>query len=242
MLLSDLMAERGWEADDVVAILSDNGVISTKGKSIGANGVKMVVGRKMQVPAQWADALGVEYEASPRTPDGEGVAATPGGPESPSSGRRETPPKRPDEARIEVVNADGAKKRIAWAYKFVGSGLAAGSGSPGVAHVWADQSDGLAQMWLDAAKDSPWAAKVVTAASAGGPMGELVAAHVYLAGASAYVLGAGIPGGDAVFAKYSKYRPAQPIAAANGSGPEAKPEPEPATDPAAAGTVVDAPS
>lgn len=232
MLLSDLMAERGWSRGDVVAKLSEQGVTIVRGANAGRplteDDVKRRVGT--EVPGPWRSALGVED--SPQTPDGEGAAA-PGSTEAPSSGRRETPPKRPTEARIEIVDEHGAKKRIAWAYKFVGSGLAAGSGSPGVAHVWADQSDGLAQMWLDAAKDNPWAAKVVTAASAGGPMGELVAAHVYLAGASAYVLGAGIPGGDAVFSKYSKYRPvvARPPVDANGSEPAQEPAAPPADPP-----------
>ncbi len=52
---------------------------------------------------------------------------------------------------------------------------------------------------------------------AGGPMGDLAAGHLYLAGATLYVLGAGIPGGDAIFSKYSRWRPvARPAAEQNG--------------------------
>jgi hypothetical protein len=225
MLLSELLADRGLKAADVAAQLAEHGIAVTSGPREGqpftANDVSRRVSR--EVPKSWREALGVEASTLPRVEGG----GAPGGSETQtSSSRRETPPKRPAEAQIEVVDAAGAKKRIAWAYKFVGTGLAAGSGSPGVAHVWADPSDGLAQMWLDAA------ARVVTAASAGGPMGELVAAHVYLAGASAYVLGAGIPGGDAVFAKYSKYRPTvHPTVAANGAAPPPPPAPEAPAEP-----------
>lgn len=236
MLLSELMAERGWFAEDVVAILGERGVISGKGKSIGVNGVKMVVGRKMDVPPTWATALGVE--ASPHTPGGEDGGAPAGSSESQSSRRQEQPPKRPEEAAIAVVEA-GAAKRIAGAYKFAGAALAAGSGSQGVAHVWGDQSDRIAELWLEAAKENVWAARFVNMMQSGGPMGDLAAGHLYLAGATLYVLGAGIPGGDAVFAKYSKFRPVtQPPAGANGSA--AAPTEPAAADPAE-GAVVDAP-
>jgi hypothetical protein len=247
MLLSELIAERNLSPEDVTSILVEQGVTITRGDRKGDPVNLSDVTRRLQgeVPRPWRQALGVakNQQTSPTTPgEGGGTTAAPGDDEPASSRRRETPPKRPSEAAIEVVDSAGAKKRIAWAYKFVGSGLAAGSGSAGVAHVWADQADGLAQMWLDAAKENPWAAKVVGAASAGGPMGELVAAHVYLAGASAYVLGAGIPGGDAVFAKYSKYRPpvvVGPKPAANGTKPQQ--EAEPAAAEPAAGAVADAP-
>lgn len=220
MLLSELMDERGWSADDVAARLAEHEVTFRRGARAGEQVDAEYIGRRgsSPVPKIWSDALGVAYEeASPTNPGGAGAAPDD---QAASKGRREQAPKRPKEAAIQVVEA-GAGKRIAGAYKFAGAALAAGSGSQGVAIVWSDQSDAIADLWLEAAKENPWAARFVNMMQAGGVTGDLAAAHLYLAGATLYVLGAGIPGGDAIFAKYSAHRPVVKPPAARPAGPAA---------------------
>lgn len=247
MLLSELMAERGWTVEDVAARLSEHEVTFRRGSRAGEPVDAEYIAKRgsSQVPKVWSDALGVAYEeASPLPgPTAGDAGAAPGG-STASKGRREQAPKRPAEAAIQVVEA-GAGKRIAGAYKFAGAALAAGSGSQGVAVVWSDQSDPIADLWLEAAKENPWAARFVNMMQAGGVTGDLAAAHLYLAGATLYVLGAGIPGGDAIFAKYSSHRPTVkpaarpgPPAGANGSAAASD---EPATEPSAEGAVVNNP-
>jgi hypothetical protein len=224
------MDERGLSADDVASLLSERGVTVTQGANAGDPITADRVSRRRgaDVPVGWREALGLEAP-DPRPGDGDAAAG--------GSGRREQPPKRPSEAAVQVLNEPGAAKRIAGAYRFAGAALAAGSGSQGVAHVWDDSADKIAELWLQAAQENPWAARFVNVMQAGGPMGDLAAGHLYLAGATLYVLGAGIPGGDAIFAKYSRHRPvARPPAKSNGA--REAPESEPVvTDAAAAGDV-----
>lgn len=232
-LLRDLMAERGLSEEEVASLLNERGVTirkgARKGDSISEEDVKRRSGAD-RIPREWAAALELEMPASaPAGGDGDG------GPSSDGLGRRrrdESAPKRPREAPV-VIEA-GAQKRIAGAYKFAGAALAAGSRSDGVAAVWSDSSDKIAELWIAAAQENPWAARFVNMMSAGGPMGDLAAGHLYLAGATLYVLGAGIPGGDAIFAKYSRYRPVDVRPSANGSEPAAAAPVQPAE-----GAVVD---
>lgn len=238
MNLGEILEERGLTNEDAAALLNEHGVTITfgkrKGEPIRAEDVKRRVGKPVSRP--WRSAFGIDEISEPspaQTPGSEQVP--PGGEPDGQAGRREAPPRRPREARIEIIEP-GARKRIAGAYKFAGAALAAGAGSNGVAEVWADQADPIAELWIAAAADNPWAARFVNMMSAGGAGGDLAAAHLYLVGATFYVLGAGIPGGDAIFAKYSRHRPPErPVAAA-------EPEPEPERDgaqAAATGAVVD---
>jgi hypothetical protein len=234
MLLRELMDERGLSSADVAALLEEHGVTLTQGERAGEPFRPIDVGRRVsrEVPRGWLSALGLESPAPTGNERADGDA-----PDAPSQGRRrERAPKRPAEAAITIVEP-GAAKRIAGAYRFAGAALAAGSGSQGVAHVWDDSADKIAELWLQAAQENPWAARFVTLMQAGGPMGDLAAGHLYLAGATLYVLGAGIPGGDAIFAKYSRFRPVvRPRSEENGRAET--PEPEAAAD-AAESPVVD---
>lgn len=213
MLLRDLLEQRGWTNADVAEQLNQAGLtINSKDdgpRPITADDVSRRSNRP--VARSWRGPLDVPDTPSP--PVGDGAPQSGGG-------SSESPPTAPPGAKIQpvpVVDRAGAKKRIAWAYSFVGTGLAAGSGYEGIAHVWSDTAPSLAEAWLAAAAENPWAARVVSAAEAGGPVGELVGMHVYLLGATAYVAGAAIPGGDSIFAKYSRHRHI----------PAVRPEPEP---------------
>lgn len=230
MNLYELMEERNLSNEDVAAILAERGVTIERGHNAGQPITPDRVGRRRTapIPRGWREALGLE---DPAPPAGDDDGKAPGG--GGKGRRREQPPSRPREAAIRVVEA-GASKRIAGAYRFAGAALAAGSGSQGVAHVWDDSADKIAELWLQAAQDNPWAARFVNMMQAGGPMGDLAAGHLYLAGATLYVLGMGIPGGDAIFAKYSRHRPvARPPAQENGASAPA-PEPD-VVDASAAG-------
>jgi hypothetical protein len=220
MLLSDLLTDRGWTEEEVVAKLAEHEVTFRRGDKKGQPiGLDYVQKRgSSEIPKVWFGALGVLEDPAD---DGDQAGGT-------NKGRRsERPPVAPaGTIPVLIVDNAGAKKRIAGAYKFVGAALAQGAQSPGVAEVWKDSADPIAELWLEAAKENPWAARFVNMMQAGGVTGDLAAAHLYLLGASAYVLGYTIPAGDAVFAKYSRYRPVvyvQPAgepagASENGSG------------------------
>lgn len=236
MNFGDFLDERGISNEEAAALLGEHGIVLTAGARVGEAVTEKDIARRRRqgrpMPKIWQRAFGVE-DSEPITPE-------PGSDEPPSAGtdgqraRREAPPRRPREARIEIVEP-GARKRIAGAYKFAGAALAAGAGSNGVAEVWADQADPIAELWIAAAQDNPWAARFVNMMSAGGAGGDLAAAHLYLVGATFYVLGAGIPGGDAIFAKYSRHRPPavpKPEPKQNGTQPDGDAAP-------AEGAVVD---
>ena len=250
MRIGEYLRSRNVDADTVAARLAEHGVVGAgknDGRPITADAIVKRAKNGDVVPKSWYTALGLDppvmgKPGRPRKNAAAGDRDHDG--DEPSSGRRETPPQRPDEAAIAILDSAGARKRISGAYKFAGAALAAGSGSQGVAHVWGDQSDRIADLWLEAAQDNPWAARFVNVMQAGGPMGDLAAGHLYLVGATLYVLGAGIPGGDAIFAKYSRYRP--PVrpgpgqaAAANGAAGDQTPTADAGAEPAAAGAVAD---
>lgn len=227
MALREDLKARGLSYQDAAALLTESGLtIRDSRTGLDRPVTQQDIARRSTRPLskRWADALGIDHTAAPPGSPGTG-GDNPG--DDALTGAGESPPKPPPNARFEhpipFVDKAGAKQRIAWAYTFIGTGLAAGSGYEGIGHVWKDQSDTLAAAWIKAAEESPWAARVVTAAEAGGPVGELVGVHVYLLAATAYVAGAAIPAGDALWPKYTKYRPVvQPREQAptpNGDGP-----------------------
>ncbi len=231
MFLSELKESEGLSNETIAERLNAAGLTvrrgERKGEPITADDVKRKGDR---IPFDWVPVLGVE-RVDPFERAAENAGATETGAEGEPRRRRrrtEGTPQRPPGAPVEVVIEAGAQKRIAGAYKMVGAALATGSGSPGIAHVFADQSDMIARLWIDAAADNPYAARFVQMMSAGGPMGDLVAGHLYLAGACFYVFGAAIPGGDAIFPKYSRYRRAVIVS-----------EPEPTAPAADNGAPVD---
>jgi hypothetical protein len=213
LLLADFLDERGWSNEDAAVMLAQAGVVASSGNPIGAKTVNTM--RTRDVPKRWAAALGVELELERDEPGGPGEAAT----DSAGSRPPERSPLPPDGARFVVE--PGARKRIAGIYRFAGAALATGAQSPGIAHVWGDQADPIAELWIQAAEENPWARRFVDLVSAGGVAGDLAAAHLYLAGATLYVIGAAIPGGDAIFAKYGRYRV---VVAEQPAEPEPQPE------------------
>lgn len=247
MLVSDLLEHTTPEA--LAERLAAAGVRTAHGKEPSPHGIRSR--RNGPIPSAWVEALPeLVLEVGDTPPTSLPPASERGDDENAGDGKRRresTPPRRPAGAKVTLPAVEpGAAKRIAGAYKFVGAALAAGvgpeQGGEGVAAVFTDQSDTIAKLWVEAAAENPWAARFVNLMNTGGTGGELVGAHVYLLGATFYVLGAGIPGGDSIFAKYSRYRP-RPAAPAAPPAAEPEPEPEPVVPGAAAaaapGAVVD---
>lgn len=231
MLLRDLQAERGLSNEEVASILAEQGVTLRRGPNKGEPITAEAISKRgsSDIPKPWRQALGVTEDSAVSSGD-DGS----GGDGSGGRRRRETSPARPAGAAI-VIEA-GAKDRIAGAYRFVGGMLGTGVAQTrglqtgnGVAAVWTDSADKIAECWIKAAETNAWAARFVNAMSAGGPMGDLAGVHLYLAGGTAYVLGAGLP--DAVFAKYSRYRTVEHDTSRNGSERPAEASVEPAPDP-----------
>jgi hypothetical protein len=218
-LLREFLADNNLTPRQLADHLAAKGVRTKRGTPVTAKLISGYSSQYIQVPQTWWDALdGVRLD-EPVWSD----------PDSEEEQRRETPPRRPQEAKITLPEVTGGgKKRIAGAYKFAGAALAAGSGCEGVAIVWGDQSDAIADLWIQAAEDNPWAARFVNVMQAGGTVGDLAAAHLYMIGATLYVLGAGIPGGDAIWPKYTKHRivTVRPQSDVSGNGAGLQPEEE----------------
>lgn len=218
-LVRDFLSQNNLTPKQLSDLLTQRGVKTKRGKPVTANLISGYSSKFLFVPQYWIDALeGESFDMSSSEPEWSD-------PDSPEDQRREQPPRRPAEAKVTLPQVTGgAKKRISGAYKFAGAALAAGSGNEGVAVVWGDQSDAIADLWCQAAEESPWAAKFVNVMQAGGTVGDLAAAHLYMIGATLYVLGAGIPGGDAIWPKYQKHRiVTQPAAEPSTNGAAAEP-------------------
>lgn len=224
MLIRDVMAERGWDEDEFAAILAQNEITVSrgekKGETISADDLRQRVSRGQEIPRAWANRLGIEL---------------------PEGRRSERAPRRPKDAPIvPYVPAEGSRDRIAGLYRMVGGGLGMAVArdrgdrpGQGVAAVFNDQADPIAQCWIKAAETNPWARRFVELVSTGGPMGDLVYAHVYLFLGVIYVLGAPLP--NAVFPRYEQFRTidAEPRRAPGATATE--PTPGPVVDASANG-------
>lgn len=205
MNLRDLLDERGLSYEDAAALLAEHGIVKGKGPSKGEPYSALDVSRRGSAPVtrSWLSVFGGSID------DGQSVGGhRPSDEPQPSRrARGGEPPTPPQDAKVVTPDLGvGARKRIAGAYKFAGAMLATGTGSEGVAHVWGDQSDAIADLWVQAAADNPYAARFVEIMNTGGAMGDVVAAHIYLVGGTLYVLGAAIPAGNTIFSKYEGYR------------------------------------
>lgn len=190
MKLGEWMKEHGLSSEDVAARLEEHGVTKTTGQNVGQTNSPQDVTRRRgsEVPRAWLAALGLE-DAEPE----------------------ERAPKPPPGAKIQPPALDPdllaqSPKRIAGIYRFLGAALASGAENEGIAVIFDDQADPIAELWVKAAQENPWAARFVNVVNAGGSVGDLAAAHLYLLGAVAYVVGAGVPAGEHLYPKYSRYR------------------------------------
>lgn len=209
-VLSDLN-DRGLSREQAVVLLNERGVTIEKGDRAGEPVTVADMNRKIRtgaLPRSWRNALGIEAStgaAEPPVEEADGARE--------SRGRtHELPPQRPKNAPVQpLALPEGSGKRIAGLYRGGGSLLAmqvrrthGENAGQGVAQVFSDQADPIAQLWLQAAEENPAIARFVNTINGGGVAGDLILAHVVLAGALIYILGAPLP--HAAFPKYSRYR------------------------------------
>lgn len=227
MKVADALRSAELSYEDAALLLGEKGVTirkgERKGSAISANDIKKRSGGELS--PVWAEALGVKLLEDPAVTDmggGTSGAREPAGGDAAPRGRaHEQPPQRPSGAKIEpLAIPQGSGKRIAGLYRGGGAMLAmqtrrthGDNAGQGIASVFDDNADKIAELWLKAAEESPQIAKIVNAVNSGGVAGDLVLAHVVLAASVVYILGAPLP--DAAFSKYSRYRvvvPAKPAA------------------------------
>lgn len=214
-VLSDL-SDRGLTREQAVVLLNERGVTIEKGDRAGEPVTVADMNRKIRtgaIPRSWRNALGIEASPGAAEPPGEEAAAREPGHGSATRGRaHELPPQRPKDAKVQpLALPEGSGKRIAGLYRGGGSLLAmqvrrthGENAGQGVARVFSDQADPIAQLWLQAAEENPAIARFVNTINGGGVTGDLVLAHVVLAASLIYILGAPLP--DAAFSKYARYR------------------------------------
>ena len=200
--------QNGLTDDDVANTLS-----ALLGKKITPQGVKLKSG-KGKVPQPWAEALGLELG------DPDDMFLDDSTPLSGSSSvddipmASSEPPRAPSGARFSSPRPSAGgdyaqvRDRIAKAYGAIGAGAAMVSGNQGYAEVTNAYSQDLAQAWVNAARENKNVAKIVEFMNSGGPVGELVMAHIILVLGFAYVSGRG-PQLDFLYAdKFGRYRAA----------------------------------
>ena len=198
--------ENGLTDEDVASTLS-----ALLGKKITPQGVKLKSG-KGKVPQPWAEALGLDLGDPDEYLDDFGAPS-----ESTSDipMASSEPPRAPSGAKFAnspraSTGGDYAqvRERIAKAYGAIGAGVSMVSGNQGYAEVTNTYSNDLAQAWVNAARENKNVAKIVEFMNSGGPVGELVMAHIILVLGFAYVSGRG-PQLDFLYAdRFGRYRAA----------------------------------
>lgn len=214
------------------------------------------VGRRKQPPKAWRRALGLEddpvieahTDGDEPDPTGRGAAQTDGN--QGGAGRAsEQPPQAPDGTRFTVPDSPGmlakpsAQQNIAALHKMLGAGVAVavdpdgfqndkGVGG-GVAALWDDRADAIAEAWIAWAEEgNRFAQTVVRYASMGGAGGQLATGYFMLLLGTAYIMGQA-PDNQltrGIYGKYDRYRTVVPkpepadagegAGSSNGAGPE----------------------
>jgi hypothetical protein len=201
--------ENGLTDDNVASTLS-----ALLGKKITPQGVKLKSG-KGKVPQPWAEALGLELGDPDEYLMDDTVPLSGSSTVDDIPMASSEPPRAPSGARFAHsprASAGGdyaqVRERIAKAYGAIGAGAAMVSGNQGYAEVTNAYSNDLAQAWVNAARENKNVAKIVEFMNSGGPVGELVMAHIILVLGFAYVSGRG-PQLDFLYAdKFGRYRAA----------------------------------
>jgi hypothetical protein len=241
--LKDYRAQYGLSHEQLAAELSER-----LGRPVKPERIAMLEkAGKSRIPKSYSEALGLGLGLGDVS--GSGGAASSQGLDG--AVRDSEPPRPPDDAGAPTAPASsaavdgsssfhGVRDRLAKAYGAIGAGASMLTQNDGYAVVADAYSRDLADAWLAAAEENANVAKVVAFMQSGGPVGELVIAHLILVGGFVYVSGRG-PDLDFLYAgKFSGHRAlaAQRIleaeraewADANGSAPVG-----------AQGPVVDAP-
>lgn len=174
---------------------------------------------KAATPPEWAQVLGVDTSDDPKPDDVyDAVTASPTE-EAPSHREGIEPPRKPPGANHRPAPGGQTdygmvRERIAKAYAAMGAGASMITQNQGYGAVADAYSNDLAAAWVAAAKENENVAKIVAFMDSGGPVGELVIAHLILVGGWVYVSGRG-PALDFLYhGKFDGYRR---LAIANGN-------------------------
>ncbi len=233
--LSEYRDTRGLTNEQVADELS-----ALLGKKIGAPGVNLWANRD-RPPKAWAAALGLDDEAPvTATADASFFAVDeddqgPPAGQSSSTRSEDGPPKAPAGARHAATSPGGdyslVRDRIAKAYAAIGAGATMVTHNEGYGAVADLYKDDLANAWIAAARENQNVAKIVAFMESGGPVGELVVAHVILVLGFVYVSGRA-PALQAIYGRelsaYHASAHAQAVAdeaaaMQNGTAPEGEP-------------------
>lgn len=143
-------------------------VISEKlGRSIGANGVKQIKSRK-EAPVPWLNALGISPQEPSGLKGGKRASGVPG-----RETKTESPPGMAPaiELPFEITSARVTLEMI---YTMAGKGAAMASRTPAVGNLWEQSAPGLAEAWLEWAKESRTVANGIAMLTIGGPGGQVI--------------------------------------------------------------------
>lgn len=168
---------------------------------------------KARTPPEWAAVLGLDTTEEGHSSDETVEAASPHTTIDGVPSRAENdPPRNPGGAT--TVRPSGAntsdygivRDRLAKAYGAIGAGVSMVTQNDGYSAVATSYSGDLADAWIAAAKENENVAKIIAFLDSGGPVGELVIAHLILVGGFIYVSGKG-PSLDFLYAgKFNGYR------------------------------------
>jgi hypothetical protein len=198
------MDDNGLTADEVAARLSDH-----LGREVKPLTVNLRSG-KAKTPPEWAQVLGLDT-SDDGEPEDVFVAANAPPTEGAPSGRAENDPPRkpagtPTTVRVPAGDLSLVRERIAKAYSAMGAGASMITQNQGYGAVSDAYSNEIAAAWVAAAKENQNVAKIVAFLDSGGPVGELIIAHLILVGGWVYVSGRG-PALDFLYAgKFDGYR------------------------------------
>jgi len=225
--------EFGLSREEVAAQLSER-----LGRPIKPGGVRRYENYD-KLPKSWVEALGLTSDVDPAAGDTFDFGPGDDGPLGPLGRPEDEPPAPPPGARIAGPPArppapggtpftTGAD-RLAKAYEAIGAGVSMATRNNGYSAVASHYAPDLAKSWQKAAESDPNVAKIVRFMESGGPVGELVIAHVILVLGFVYVSGRG-PQLDFIFGSdFNGYRAvavaarvaAEADASLNGSGQRA---------------------
>lgn len=159
-------------------------------KPVQAHGVKMR-GGKGKVPPLWAEALNLTeqdeepHQDEPAPPSLGPTVRDEGDPPQAPEGA----PRRPSPGPATSGDYSVVRERIGKAYAAIGAGAAMVTHNNGYAAVADLYKDDIANAWVSAARENKNVAKIVSFMESGGPVGELVVAHVILVLGFVYVSG-----------------------------------------------------
>jgi hypothetical protein len=178
----------GYSHEELADLLTDR-----LGRPVNVNLVKRRERPGERLPKSWAEALGLTDTGGPDSSQGlDGGAVRDSDPPRPpdGAGAPTASPASPSSAAADG-SFHGVRDRIAKAYGAIGAGASMLTQNDGYAVVADAYSRDLADAWIAAAEENANVKRIVEFMQSGGPVGELVIAHLILVGGFVYVSGRG---------------------------------------------------